>query len=213
MITSLIARVSKKSSECGQGFLEYSVIIGLLVIIVISFVALFGVDLYNTFFGDRAAANEGQTTPTPVEPLVELNETGILMDIFDTEIIDIENCPEGDPYNPIVERNFRLEFDLELDDQLSPDLQPLAIEELQARLAITLGLVEERTFSLNLEAPPDSKVIYTIDWLDSWSEGNITVTQSDGSFQAYPYRVRTDIGYEIADIEQQSCAVTPNPYP
>ena len=211
MKTTLEARLRNNSDESGQGFLEYSVIIGLLVIIVISFVALFGVDLYNAFFGDRAAANEGEATLTPAEPLLELNETGTLMDIFDTEIIDIENCTDSEPYNPIIERNLRLAYDLELGDDFPPDLRPRVIEELQARAGITLGLTEERPFSLNLEAPPDSRANYTIDWLYTWSEGNITVTQPDGSSQSYTYRLRTDIGYEIANIEQQICEATPYP--
>ena len=211
MKTSLVARGSRISGEDGQGFLEYSVIIGLLVIIVISFIALFGVDLYNVFLGDRAAANEEQATPTPAEPLVELYESGTVMDVFDTEIILIENCSDSASYNPNIERSIKLEFDLDLDDQFPPDLRPRAVEELQTQLGMTLGLTEERTLSLNLEAPPDNRVNYTIDWQQTWSEGYITVTQPDGGSQSYTYRVRSDVGYEIANLEQQNCEATPTP--
>jgi hypothetical protein len=211
MKSSLKAHESGNSGENGQGFLEYSVIIVLVVIIIISFVALFGVDLFNQFVSNRARANEEQATQATPEPLVELSETGTLAEVFDTETIQIENCPNSDLYNPTIERKFWLEYDIELGNQFAASLRPQVISGLQARYGFTQGTREELTLSLNLEAPPDSVVDYTIDWQYTWNEGNVLVTQSDGSMQSYPYRARTDLEYEIMDMMQSSCEATPTP--
>jgi hypothetical protein len=211
MKSSLKARGSGNSRENGQGLLEYSVIIVLVVIILISFVALFGVDLFNQFVSNRARANHEQATQTPAEPLVELYETGALVEVFETETIHIDNCPNGDLYNPNVERTLWLEYDIELGNQFAANLRSQAIIQLQARYGFTQGTREERTLSLNLEAPPDSAVDYTIDWQYIWNEGNIVVTQPGGSSQSYPYRALTNIEFEIMDIEQSACEATPVP--
>ena len=211
MKSSLRAHGIGNSSENGQGFLEYSVIIVLVVIIIISFVALFGVDLFNQFVSNRARANDEQATQVPPEPLVELFETGALVEVFDTEIIRIENCPDGDAYNSNIEREHWLEYDIELGDQFSASLRPQVISRLQFLYGFTQGTREERTLSLNLEAPPDSIVDYTIDWQYIWNEGDILVIQPDGSSQSYPYRARTDLEYEIMDMAQSACEATPVP--
>jgi hypothetical protein len=199
------------SSENGQGFLEYSVIIVLVVIIIISFVALFGVDLFNQFVSNRARANDEQATQVPPEPLVELSETGVRVEVFDIEIIRIENCPDGDAYNSNIEREHWLEYDIEFGNQFSASLRPQVISRLQVLYGFTQGTREERALSLNLEAPPDSIVDYTIDWQYIWNEGDILVTQPDGSSQSYPYRARTDLEYEIMDMTQSACEATPVP--
>lgn len=211
MKSSLKARGSRNSGENGQGFLEYSVIIVLVMIIIISFVALFGVDMFNQFIGNRARANDEQATPTPVEPLIELSETGALAEVFDTEIIRIQNCPNAGPYNPNVERKHWLEYEIELGDLLVANLRPQAISQLQALYGFNRGTSEEITLSLNLEATPDSIVDYTVNWQYIWSEGDVLVTQPNGRSQAYPYRARTDLGYEIVNIEQRTCEATPLP--
>jgi hypothetical protein len=211
MKSSLKARGSRNSGENGQGFLEYSVIIVLVMIIIISFVALFGVDMFNQFIGNRARANDEQTTPTPVEPLVELSETGALAEVFETEIIRIQNCPNAGPYNPNVERKHWLEYEIELGDLLVANLRPQAISQLQALYGFNRGTSEEITLTLNLEATPNSIVDYTVNWQYIWREGDILVTQPNGRLQAYPYRARTDLGYEIVNIEQRTCEATPLP--
>jgi hypothetical protein len=211
MKSSLLTRGRENSGENGQGFLEYSVIIGLVVIIIISFVALFGVDLYNKFLSNRARANEEQGTQIAPEPQVELFETGTLTDIFDTEVIRVENCPGGSPYNPNIERQFWLDYEVELENEFAADLRPQVISKLQDQHGFSVGAREDRTLSLNLGAPPDSIIDYTIAWKYLWNEGNIVITQSDGSWQSYPYRVRTGLEYEIMEIEQLACEATPYP--
>ncbi|MFO7624364.1 MAG: hypothetical protein R6V73_08430 [Anaerolineales bacterium] len=211
MKTSLKAHDNRKSTENGQGVLEYSVIIVLVVIILISFVALFGVDLFNQFVSNRAKANDQPATQAPAEPLVELSEIGALAEVFETEIIRIENCPNGDVYNPNLERQYWLEYEIELDNQITPDLRPQVISGLQSLYSFTQGSREELTLSLNLEAPPDSIVDYTIDWQYIWNEGNVLVTQAEGTSQSYLYRARTDLEYLIVDMAQRACETTPAP--
>jgi hypothetical protein len=211
MKSYLKAHESGNSDENGQGFLEYSVIIVLVVIILISFVALFGVDLFNQFVSNRARANEEQATQAPPEPLVELAETGAQAEVFDTEIIHIENCPDGDPYDPAIERKFWLEYDIELGNQFPASLRSQVISGLQAMYNFTQGTGEEITLSLTLEAPPDSIVDYTIDWQYIWNEGNVLVTQPDGSMQSFPYRARIDLEYLIVDMAQSACESTHAP--
>jgi hypothetical protein len=211
MKTSLKTHDNRKSTENGQGVLEYSVIIVLVVIILISFVALFGVDLFNQFVSNRAKANDQPATQAPAEPLVELSEIGALAEVFETEIIRIENCPNGDVYNPNLERQYWLEYEIELDNQITPDLRPQVISGLQSLYSFTQGSREELTLSLNLEAPPDSIVDYTIDWQYIWNEGNVLVTQAEGTSQSYLYRARTDLEYLIVDMAQRACETTPAP--
>jgi hypothetical protein len=199
------------SGENGQGFLEYSVIIGLVMIIIISFVALFGVDLYNRFLGDRARASEQQVTQPAPDPLVEVFETGSVAEVFDSEGIRVENCSMDDLFDPNIERQYWLEYEIELGDRFPAYLRPQAITQLQTLYGFKQGSSEERISSLNLEAPPDSIVDYTIDWYYTWTEGNIVITQPDGSAQPYSYRVRVDIKYEILDIDQRACEPTPAP--
>jgi hypothetical protein len=211
MKTSLKAHGSRKSTENGQGVLEYSVIIVLVVIILISFVALFGVDLFNQFVSNRARANEQPATQEPVEPLVELSEIGALAEVFETETIRTENCLNSDSYNPTIERQYWLEYEIELDNQIPPDLRPQVISGLQSLYNFSQGSREELTLSLILEAPPDSIVDYTIDWQYIWNEGNVLVTQAEGDSQSYLFRVRTDLEYLIVDMARSACAITPAP--
>jgi len=211
MKPSLLSRGRAYTGENGQGLLEYSVIIGLVVIIVISFVALFGVDLFNKYIANRARANDEQATQISAEPQVELFETATLVDVFDTEVIRVDNCPSGDPYNPNIDLQMWVEHDVEFGNQFPADLRSQVISMLQDQLGFTMGTREDRTLSLNLVAPPDSRIDYTIAWKYLWNKGNIVITQTDGSSQSYPYRTRFDLDYEIMEIEQLPCEATPNP--
>lgn len=209
---SLLREHEKDNSrESGQGILEYSVIIVLVVIIIISFVALFGVDLFNRFISDRARASEEQSTQVTPEPIVSLLETGTQAEVFKEETIRVSNCPAGEPYMPEVERTNTMEYDIELEGQLSGALRPPSIASIQTYYGFISGAQEERSFTLNLEAPPDSLVDYTVEWQRIWKEGNVQITQADGSQEMYPYRVSVGLEYEITQIEQSPCGSTPSP--
>jgi hypothetical protein len=198
----------KNFRESGQGILEYSVIIVLVVIIIISFVALFGVDLFNRFMSNRARASEEQSSP---EPIVNLYETGTQMEAIETENIRMSNCPTGEPYNPEIERVLWMEYDIDIDGQMPGSLRPLSITSIQAYYGFHLGDREERVFLLNLEAPPNSIVEYTIQWQSVWKEGEVHIVEGDMTQQSLSYRAEVDLDYEITDIEQYPCESTPIP--
>lgn len=197
--------------ESGQGILEYSVIIVLVVIIIISFVALFGVDLFNRFISNRARASEEQSIQATPEPEVNLFETGTQLEVLETETIRVTNCPSGDPYNPEIERKMWMEYNIELEGQLPASLRPRSLTRIQTYYGFTLGTREERVFALNLEAPSNSMVEYTIDWQRVWKEGDIRIAQAGNSQQSATYRTHVDLDYEITGIEQNPCEATPDP--
>jgi hypothetical protein len=197
--------------ERGQGILEYSVIIVLVVIIIISFVALFGVDLFNRFISNRARASEEQSIQATPEPVVNLLETSTQTEVLDTETIRITNCPAGEPYVPEIERKLWLEHDIELKGQLPAALRPKSLSSVQAFYGITPGGREERVFALDLEAPSNSMVDYTIEWQRVWKVGDIHITQTDDSPSSITYRASIDLDYEIIGIEQTVCEPTPSP--
>jgi hypothetical protein len=211
MKSQRLEHVSGNSAESGQGILEYSVIIVLVVIIIISFVALFGVDLFNRFISNRARASEEQSIQATPEPVVNLFETGTQLEVQKTETIRIENCPSSEPYNPEIERKLWLEYDIEFLGQFPASLRPKSIISVQAYYGFTTGGREERTFSLNLEAPPNSMVDYTIEWQRVWKDGDIQIAQSDDSQHAFGYRACVDLDYEITQIEQRTCESIPYP--
>ncbi len=197
--------------ESGQGILEYSVILVLVLIIIISFVALFGVDLFNQFVSNRARASEEQSIQASPEPVVNLNETGTQVELLDTETIRISNCPSGEPYDPEIERKLWMEYDIELQGQLPAPLRAKSITSIQTYYGFTAGAREEREFPLNLEAPPNSVVDYTLTWQVIWKEGDIHIAQADNSQESITYRAWVDLDYEITDIEQNPCEPTPFP--
>jgi type II secretory pathway pseudopilin PulG len=197
--------------ENGQGILEYSVIIVLVVIILISFVSLFGVDLFNRFISNRARASEEQTTQASPEPVVNLYETGTDVELVETESIRASNCSEGEPYNPLVERTLGIEYDIELAGQVPASLRSRSITSIQTYYGFTAGERKELQFLLNLEAPLNSMVDYTIDWQRVWKEGTIDFTYSDNTQQSINYRAIVDLDYEITQIDQTQCESTPVP--
>jgi hypothetical protein len=202
---------TRKSRESGQGILEYSVIIVLVVIILISFVALFGVDLFNRFISNRARASEEQSVQPSPEPVVSLIETGTTVEVIEVENIRIRNCPGDEPYVPDLERKLWIDHEIELEGQFSGASRPRSIASIQRYYGFNAGDREDRTFSLNLEAPTESIVDYTIEWQSILKEGNISITQADGSSEVINYRANVDLEFEITQLEQSPCEAAPTP--
>jgi hypothetical protein len=202
---------TRNSRENGQGILEYSVIIVLVVIILISFVALFGVDLFNQFISNRARASEEQSVQPSPEPVVSLIETGTTVEVIEVENVRIINCPGDEPYVPDIERKLWIEHEIELEGQFPGAFRPRSIASIQRYYGFNAGDRVDRTFSLNLEAPPESIVDYTIEWQRIIKEGDISVTTADSSSEVIKYRANVDLEFEVTHLEQSPCEADPRP--
>jgi hypothetical protein len=202
---------TRNSRENGQGILEYSVIIVLVVIILISFVALFGVDLFNQFISNRARASEEQSVQPSPEPVVSLIETGTTVEVIEVENVRIINCPGDEPYVPDIERKHWIEHEIELEGQFPGAFRPRSIASIQRYYGFNAGDRVDRTFSLNLEAPPESIVDYTIEWQRIIKEGDISVTTADSSSEVIKYRANVDLEFEVTHLEQSPCEADPRP--
>jgi hypothetical protein len=202
---------TRNSRESGQGILEYSVIIVLVVIILISFVALFGVDLFNQFISNRARASEEQSVQPSPEPVVSLIETGTTVEVIEVENVRIINCPGDEPYVPDIERKHWIEHEIELEGQFPGAFRPRSITSIQRYYGFNAGDRVDRTFSLNLEAPPESIVDYTIEWQRIIKEGDISVTTADSSSEVIKYRANVDLEFEVTHLEQSPCEADPRP--
>ncbi len=67
---------------------------------------------------------------------------------------------------------------------------------LQRHYGVENGQIEERSYTIHLTAAENSWIEYTVNWRYIWREGEIAVTQQDGTEKKYPYRIRS-AGFEM----------------
>jgi hypothetical protein len=180
------------------GPLEFAILGGLAILIVIAFSTLFGEDVRSWIAGLR----EDRTPPQPVIAVVEM---GGFPEAVEEEVIQVDNCDlsEETIENVLRSRHFVPVFLFE------DDLEPAAVEVFTRHLEVYYGFqqdqVVERRFNIQLTAAANSRADYTLEWQQVWTEGLLQVTWQDGSEDDFGYQALTDIDFSTLRISQIDC--------
>jgi hypothetical protein len=189
-------QAEKQSAPLGP--LEFAILGGLAILLVIAFTALFGEDI-QSWIADITADQP------PPQISIAIQETGGSTEPLDQEVIVVDNCDQD---QEIVEdvlrsRQFRPVFQFEED--FEPEVEEALTVQLEAYYGFQQGEEVDRVFNLQLTASAESQAEYTIEWQYVWTEGVLQITWQDGSEDEFVYQGLTDVEFRTLNISQSDC--------
>jgi hypothetical protein len=189
-------QAEKPSAPLGP--LEFAILGGLAILLVIAFTALFGEDI-QSWIADITADQP------PPQISIAIQETGGSTEPLDQEVIVVDNCDQD---QEIVEdvlrsRQFRPVFQFEED--FEPEVEEALTVQLEAYYGFQQGEEVDRVFNLQLTASAESQAEYTIEWQYVWTEGVLQITWQDGSEDEFVYQGLTDVEFRTLNISQSDC--------
>jgi hypothetical protein len=180
------------------GPLEFAILGGLAILIVLAFSALFGEDVQSWIaeFGEDR---------TPPQAAVTVVETGGIQEPLEQEVIAVDNCDQDEDTVEEVLRSRQFIPVFQFEDELDPEAVEALARQLEAYYGFQQGQQVERRFNLQLTAAAGSLAEYTLEWQQVWTEGVLQVTWQDGSEDQFDYNALTDIEFRTVNISQAAC--------
>jgi hypothetical protein len=180
------------------GPLEFAILGGLAILIVLAFSALFGEDVQTWI----AELGEDRTPP---QAAVTVVETGGIQEPLEQEVIAVDNCDQDEDTVEEVLRSRQFIPVFQFEDELDPEAVEALARQLEAYYGFQQGQQVERRFNLQLTAAAGSLAEYTLEWQQVWTEGVLQVTWQDGSEDQFDYNALTDIEFRTVNISQAAC--------
>ncbi len=123
---------------------------------------------------------------------------------LETEQVPINNC--GGPAAVTVHRliSKTIYHDVYVDTGADVNLDAVLVSTaLGQRYGYQDGEMETRSFGVDLTAPANVKVVYTLEWKEIWVKGTV-YDPGTGKTQG-TYRVRKDIRMQLVGSYQEEC--------
>jgi hypothetical protein len=189
-------KAEKQSSSLGS--LEFAILGGLAILLVVAFTALFGED-FRTWIDNLTQDR------TPPQVVFTVQETGGFSQPVEQEVIVIYNCDFDEEIVEDVLRSNQFTPIFQLEDELNPELEEVLSRQLEAYYGLEQGEEYEGSFNLQLTASAESQAEYTIEWQYVWIEGVLHAAWVDESEDEFAYQALTGIDFRTVSISQSDC--------
>lgn len=167
------------------------------------------------------ACSSSQPTPIPITPtqiaesipISISTNTDPLIQVIDTEIITQDNCGGTGTISNTVERTKEIAYTIDMGTEVSVNANGeiglfgtnVGVGGAVAkRFGIAYGTAESITKGINVEAPPNTYMEYTIHLAETWETGDVSITSGNVT-QIYPFAFRKGFTVSIVNKRNLGC--------
>jgi hypothetical protein len=173
-----------------DSFTKEIVLIAIFILAALTLIAWITISLITWFSSINVANPVFSQEPNLTQVLnIDIQETSIVMEIIDKEIIPMPNCGNSNVYEYSAELTHKVENQIMLDGQIESDILKLLSVRLQAHYGISTTEARIETRSIHLSANPNTSVEYPVTWKYIWHQGNVNITYTDNTVRSYPYKI------------------------